>query len=80
MASNLIEEQIFEAAIAGVSRVAEAIAAVPDENQVRALEAAERSYFKAALDLGYGEAQAQGWAATIMDRLRAEVAERQSRT
>jgi hypothetical protein len=80
MASNLIEEAILEAAIAGVSRVAEAIAAVPDESRDKALEAAERSYFNAALDLGYGEAQAQGWAAAIVDRLRAELAERQSRT
>ena len=37
------------------------------------LEAAERSYCQTALDLGYGEAQAESWAAALMFRLRAEV-------
>jgi hypothetical protein len=40
-------------------RVAQAIAAMPAEERARALEAAERSYCQTALDLGYGEAQAE---------------------
>jgi len=79
MASSSEEDAILEVAIAGVSRVAEAIGAMTHENRVTALEAAERSYYKTALDLGYGEAEAQGWAATVMATLLAEVASHTSR-
>ena len=61
MASNSESEQILEMAIAGISRVAQAIAAMPAEDRARALEAAERSYCQTALDLGYAEAQAESW-------------------
>ena len=73
MASNLKEEEVLEAALAGVSRVAEAIAAMPDERRVTALEAAERSYRKTAKELGYGVDRAERWAATMMVSLRAEL-------
>jgi hypothetical protein len=43
MTSNSESEQILEMAIAGISRVAQAIAAMPAEDRARALEAAERS-------------------------------------
>ena len=72
MASNSESEQILEMAIAGISRVAQAIAAMPAEDRARALEAAERSYCQTALDLGYGETQAESWAAALMFRLRAK--------
>ena len=69
MASNSESEQILEMAIAGISRVAQAIAAMPAEDRARALEAAERSYCQTALDLGYGEAQAESWAAALINSL-----------
>ena len=78
MASNSESEQILEMAIAGISRVAQAIAAMPAEDRARALEAAERSYCQTALDLGYGEAQAESWAAALMFRLRAEIEKQKS--
>ena len=69
MASNSESEQILEMAIAGISRVAQAIAVMPAEDRARALEAAERSYCQTALDLGYAEAQAESWAAALINSL-----------
>jgi hypothetical protein len=37
------------------------------------LEAAERSYYKTAIDFGQAEPQAQAWVATVMASLRAEI-------
>jgi hypothetical protein len=51
---------------------------MPAEDRARALEAAERSYCQTALDLGYGEAQAESWAAALMFRLRAEMEKQRS--
>ena len=68
------EEAILEEAFAGVSRVAEAIASLRTKDSLRAFDAAERSYRKTAEALGYTEGQARGWAASLMVRLRAEVA------
>lgn len=62
-------DKLFDAAIAGISRVAEKIAAVPPEQRARALDAAEQSYQKTAADLGYAEAAAQEWASELMFRL-----------
>ena len=69
MASNSESDQISEMAIAGISRVAQAIAAMPAEDKVRALEAAERSYCQTAQALGYRKRQAQRWAAAIMEKM-----------
>ena len=74
MASSSREEAILGLAFAGISRVAEAIACLPAEDILRAFAAAERSYRKTARDLGYPESQARGWAASLIARLRAEVA------
>ena len=68
------EEAILEEGFAGISRVAEAIASLPTKDSLRAFDAAERSYRKTAEALGYTEAQARGWAASLIVRLRAEVA------
>ena len=68
------EEAVLEEAFAGVSRVAEAIASLPAKDSLTAFDAAERSYRKTAEALGYTEGQARGWAASLMVRLRAEVA------
>jgi hypothetical protein len=73
MASNPKEEEVLEAALAGVSRVAEAVAAMPDESRVTALEAAERSYRNTAMELGYGIERAEQWAETMIVSLRAEL-------
>ncbi len=72
--SSTREEAILEEAFAGISRVAEAIASLPIKDSLRAFDAAERSYRKTAEALGYTEGQACGWAASLMVRLRAEVA------
>jgi hypothetical protein len=67
------EEQVLEAAIGGLSRVAEAILATPNEARTKALDAAEDSYHRAARDLGYDEAKIEEWVSAIMFRLRAEI-------
>jgi hypothetical protein len=59
VAFNSEHERIFEAAIAGIPRVAELIAAIPPEQRATALNAAEQSYQKTAWDLGYEDAAAQ---------------------
>jgi hypothetical protein len=69
VASKAGHDETFEAAIAGIPRVAELIAAIPVDRRASALDAAERSYVQTALDLGYSEAAAQQWAASVMSRL-----------
>jgi Mg/Co/Ni transporter MgtE len=70
MASNLEKEEILEAAIASVPRVAQVIEALSAEDQVRALDAAKQSYLQTAQDLGYAERPAQEWVTEVMFRLR----------
>lgn len=67
------EEEILEAAIAGLPRIAEVIASIPTELRPRAFDAATRSYLQTAHDLGYAETAARKWAAAVMFRLRAQV-------
>ena len=69
MAIILQEDEVFSAAIAGIPRVAEFIATVPDEDRSRVLEAAEKSYIDTAHSLGYETADAQQWASAVMSRL-----------
>jgi len=69
VAFNSEHEMIFEAAIAGIPRVAELIAAIPPEQRVTALNAAEQSCQKTARDLGYEDAAAQQWASELISRL-----------
>ena len=68
-------EEILDAAVTGIPRVAKAIAEIPTEHRERALEAAERSYQQTVWDLGYTEAGAEGWISAVMFRLRSQVAE-----
>ncbi len=68
----MAEDEVLSAAIAGVPKVAEFIAAVPTENRVRALDAAEKSYLKTAHTIGYQDAEAQQWVSAVMSRLRIE--------
>ena len=59
MTFNLEGDEALSAAIAGLPKIAELIAAVPTGDRVRALEAAEKSYMQTALNLGYDDAGAQ---------------------
>ena len=68
-------EEILEVAVAGIPRVAKLIADFPIEFQEGALEVAERRYQQTVRDLGYAEADAQGWISVVMFRLRNQVAE-----
>jgi hypothetical protein len=68
----MAEDEVLSVAIAGVPKVAEFIAAVPKEDRSRALEAAEKSYLRTALTLGYQDAEAQQWVSAVMSRLRLE--------
>jgi hypothetical protein len=72
MALSVDEDEVLSAAIAGIPRVAELIATVPDEHRSRVLEAAEKSYIDTAHSLGYQDADAQQWASVVMSRLRIE--------
>lgn len=70
MAWNFEGDEVLFAAIAGLPKVAELIAAIPAEDLSRALDATEESYVQTAIELGYEETDAQQWASVIMLRLR----------
>lgn len=65
-------DEALQAAIIGLPRVAEALAAVPSNTQPKAWAAVEGSYRRSALDLGYSDSEAQNWVDAIMFRLRSE--------
>jgi hypothetical protein len=75
MADMSEREEILEVAVAGIPRVAKLIADFPIEFQEGGLEVAERRYQQTVRDLGYAEADAQGWISVVMFRLRNQVAE-----
>jgi hypothetical protein len=68
------KEQVLDAPITGVSRVANATLATPTEKRTKALDAVANSYRQTAQDLGYDEAEIQEWFHGIMFRLWTEVA------
>ena len=70
------EKEILEAAVAGIPRVAEAVASIPEEERAKALEAAETAYRQTVRELGYEEGPAEGWVSTIMLQLRSQLKER----
>ncbi len=72
-ASSSQQAEILQAAVAGIPRVAKAIAAIPAEHRGSACGAAERCYMQTAKDLGGADKFAQKWASAVMLRLRAEV-------
>ncbi len=76
--SSSQEAEILQAAVAGIPRVAQAIAAIPAEHRASAFDAAEHSYLQTAKDLGSADQFAENWAAAIMLQLRAEVGQRKS--
>jgi len=53
MASIYEDEEILEAAIAGLPRVAEVVASIPEEDWTRALDAVESAYWQTVRGLGY---------------------------
>ncbi len=73
MVSGAELETVLDAAVAGVSRVAELIASLPDEDRQKAFDAAGRSYFRTAVELGYSEEQALGWSLSLLTKLRSEI-------
>jgi hypothetical protein len=75
MALSSESERILEQAVAGIPRIAQVIADFPVELREGALELAERRYQQTVCDLGYAEADAQGWISVVMFRLRRKVAE-----
>lgn len=75
-ASSSREAGILQAAIAGIPRLAQAIAAISAQDRATALRAAERSYLQTAKDLGGADKFAQDWASAVMFQLRAEVEQR----
>jgi hypothetical protein len=78
MASISEEEQILEAAVAGIPRVAEVVASIPEEDRAKALDAVESTYRQTVRDLGYEEWPVQGWVSAMMLRLQAEVKQQES--
>jgi hypothetical protein len=70
------QKNYIEAIVAGLPHLAESVSAIPVEYQARALEAAERSYLTTFRRLGLSEPESQTWAASVMRRLRRQVAEK----
>jgi hypothetical protein len=70
--------EVLQGVINGLSRVAEAIAAVPANERSKAMTAVEASYRQTALELGYTDTEARDWAAAIMFSLRTQVQGRRS--
>jgi len=79
MESEIEDDGILSDVLAGLPRVAEFIATIPDEKRGRALEAAEQSYLKTARELGYEEADAQQWVSAVMLHLRIVAGESSAR-
>jgi ABC-type phosphate transport system permease subunit len=62
--ANQVEH--LQGVISGLSRVAEAIAAIPANERSKALRAVEDSYRQSALELGYSDSEARDWVTAIM--------------
>jgi hypothetical protein len=78
MSQDLLDDTVLSNVIAGLPRVAELIATVPEQRRPDALTAAEESYLRTARTLGYEEADARQWASAVMFRLRIEMSQRDS--
>jgi hypothetical protein len=69
-------EEILKAAVVGIPKVSQTIAAIPVQYRENALAAAERSYLQTFKDSGCAEAVAKNWVSAVMERLRVEVEKR----
>ena len=78
MASISEEEEILEAAVAGIPRVAKTLASIPEKARAKALTAVESTYRQTMLDLGYEQGPAESWVSAMMLRLQAKVAEQET--
>jgi hypothetical protein len=67
------QEAIVQAAIAGIPKIASAIAALPKEHHEQAFKAVEQSYRETIQNLNYPEASAKAWILAVMFSIRAEV-------
>lgn len=73
--SNPEREAVLASALAGIPKVAQAIAASPAKHWGRALDAARRSYQQSAKNVGFAEAAADRWVSAVMFQLRMELKE-----
>jgi len=78
MVSISEEEEILEAAVTGIRRVAEVVASIPEKARPKALAAVESTYRQTMLDLGYDQGPAESWVSAMMLRLQAKVAEQEA--
>jgi hypothetical protein len=80
MTSSSEQDEILEAAVAGIPRVAQVIVETPIEHRARALDAVERSYRQTVRDLGHPEEDAKIWVSAVMFRLLAATEEQEGAT
>ena len=73
MKSKLKDYGVLEKAIGGIPRIARIIVGMPPDEKRKALDAVEYSYRRTALELGFSEGQARGWASVVMVSLRAKL-------
>ena len=78
MASISEEEEVLEAAVAGIPKVAEVVASIPEKARAKALDAVKSTYRQTMLDLGYEEGPAESWVSAMMLRLQAKVVEQET--
>jgi hypothetical protein len=69
MALDLENDEMFSAAIEGISKVVDLIATVPEAKRPLVLAAAKQSYLQTAQALGYEDSDAQHWASAVMFQL-----------
>jgi hypothetical protein len=69
---DLENDEVFSAAVKGLPKVAELIAAIPEEKRSLALAAAQKSYLQAAQAVGYDKSDAQQWASALVSLLEIE--------
>jgi Cdc6-like AAA superfamily ATPase len=63
---DLENDEVFSAAIRGLSKIVELISIIPDEKRSLALAAASQTYLRTAKELGYNESDAQQWASAVI--------------
>jgi DNA-directed RNA polymerase specialized sigma24 family protein len=73
MKPKLQNDSVLKKAIGGIPRVARTIVGLPPQERQKALDAVEYSYRETAVELGFGEGQARGWASVVMLSLQAEM-------
>lgn len=73
MASISEAEEILEGAVAGIPRVAELVASIPEGDRGRALDAAAQSYRETVRNLGHDQGPIQSWVSAVTVRLQTEV-------